>query len=642
VLIAPLSFGDLCMEATTLIGWLRRICSCPEHAEPIEHQTHYSFELEGKDYQQVEIQFATPEQEANTPVNVRIALLVIAKDGYYEVFNNTKYFSYVDDYAAGEIPSKKHLALLVQVPLDAADDVKAAAQKRGDVKAKAMQEYYQHYSKFEWDVEVRAYAYPSDTDPKPNMFGAPTSGNFMKTITDFDPNYRMIWGGSNSGWCGHAQVNGPYSVTYANCGLSTMLHEWGHSLGLHHAATIDELGNYKEYGDKTSVMGGEETGLNSHNLIKLGLEGNREIKIISASEQVLIAPIELHEHALFDNEYQTVVVKRLNFNDLYISIRKDKGTIYPIRHTPQRVYIHENDEYGRSVQHLPNLEPTKTKTVNGVTFNYVSYDDVQESAIIDIIIDGVKPVNKVSHPKVMFPELLPNMDAKQEYTGVWYNRLHQKQGYDIQVKNGRLLFFWYTFSENNDALRYYFGTADTIEQARLGFDLYTTKNGTFKAPESGIVEKIGTARLSFFDETRGVFNYSTIETGRGSVEIFPLANSSEFTKTGCYANPAKKASGFVGHIFHEGETCVLFWYTYGADKMQKWYLCSGPRSKDNPDKYELEIFESKGGARLHVRDAFDTMVGTATVEFNGDNLIEVDYSFDGANGTGKETAQRLF
>ena len=88
-----------------------------------------------------------------------------------------------------------------------------------------------------------------------------TGTNHPYTNANFDFDAIVYAAGSFGGYCGLGYVGG--KGTWIKCyNAGTMLHEWGHNLGLWHAnfwqASTDSpigAGTHVEYGSKYSVMG---------------------------------------------------------------------------------------------------------------------------------------------------------------------------------------------------------------------------------------------------------------------------------------------------------------------------------------------------------------------------------------------------
>jgi hypothetical protein len=638
------------MEYIILIGWLRKV-----YFDDVENE-HINYYFECEDNHTIPIIFESLEQAADTPINRRIALSVIEyTDGSFKVSSDEKYFTFVDDYAEDIIPNKKHVAILFQVHEGSTQDTKDKALISVTRDAEKVENYYKYFSKYFWDVQVRGYVFESNSSAEPPTWGGKDADDLIKSITDFSPNYRMILSDNNaiSSGCGRGLLGGAYSIVYKVCGVKTMIHELGHNFGLQHAATIDKAGIYKEYGDESSIMGSNTVkGLNSPNVVQLGFENDREIDVILDSRQVLIAPIELNEHALHQQEYQNIIIKKDKSNDFYLSLRKPIGTSYVYFKPPETLYIHELDKERKTVRQLPDLLPGSNRGLsNGVKLEYIDFEN--DAAKVNILFPSSPITNVIERPITEFPITLPTVSIADKHTGFWWNRFFVGQGFDLQIKNNRMLLYWYTFNQKEEgSLRYYFSTCDLID-AKIGFDILTTDKGTFDNPKLANVKKIGRGQIYFFDTSRGVFNFNTEEHGRGSTEIFPLAITNS-VRTGAYYNPELSGSGHTTHFIDNDKKCVDLWYTYGPEKKtfgayivtsQRWYISEGYKmdtvGDHGGDLYDMKISEIKGGNWLDVQKTEEIQIGTATLEFENNNQIRWKYNLEDGK-SGEDIIIRLF
>lgn len=641
----------------TIIGWLRKVLLDDHNHQTIDCLYH----LETEEDEFVEIIFNSVDQANSTPINKRIALSIKSFDGKKAIVSDsTPHFTFVDDYAEEIIQSKKHVGIFKKVATDISDEEYTRDVARVEKAARFVENYYKYYARHKWDVQVRGYVMRNDDC---NVSTPEYCYSAIKRFIDdhdmggFAPNYFMVWGGSTPGWCGLGQVGGNRSVTQSRCAERTMVHELGHNFGLQHASTVTSDGTRVEYGDKTSVMGTDTgtNGLNSVNLVALNLEGEREKKIIwDESVQVLLSPIELKEHVLHDNEDQNVIIKKryAHHKDTYISIRKGRGVPQRVK-DPETLYVHERDGR-RSLRLLPDLKPGESKTLeSGTKIEYLDYEN--ESARVNIILNEGDEVNDLVR-KEGFPDPIPGCTADESHNGHWYNRFFTGQGFDIQIKNGRMGFYWYTFNQQYDegSGRYYFGTCDE-EDIMKGFDIYTSEGGTFEDPTSAKVWKTGKGQLYFFDRTRGVFNFETEEHGKGSTEIFPLSSTDD-PLGGAWYDPSKNKSGFSIQFLDDGGRCALYWYTYGdepkfkwplrdphptANRTQRWY--GGLGEERESGVYDMQIMRPHGGRWLYFDEVDMNYIGEATLTVNSEESMTFEYEIDDSGEkSGKLDLVRLF
>ena len=288
---------------------------------------------------------------------------------------------------------------------------------------------------------------------------------------------------------------------------------------------------------------------------------------------------------------------------------------------------------------------------SGVRIEYLEY--ANETAKVNFIFQDQYDIEENEIP-VDFPEKLLSTELSEDHNGLWYNDDFYGQGFDVQVRNNKLLVYWYTFNEKNDSRRFYFGSCDLAEGTET-FDLYTTDSGTFDDPTTAKAIKAGRGQLYFFDKNNGVFNYNTDEHGRGSVEITPIAFS-QHDMSGVWYNPERNYEGFSIQFFDQLNSCTAFWYTYGPKtssssiSKQRWFMCNGSKVSDT--EYDLTIYEVTGGRWMFFDDVVVKSVGTAklTIIDSGlnwdiDSKLKIDYDIaaePGVTGKGTFDLTRLF
>ena len=151
-----------------------------------------------------------------------------------------------------------------------------------------------------------------------------------------------------------------------------------------------------------------------------------------------------------------------------------------------------------------------------------------------------------------------------QQAGLWYDPDFNGQGFDVNVRNGKLSVVWYTFNHRNDMRRFYIGTCDLAEAAS-GFDLFTTDDGAFDDPTAAQAILAGQAQLYFTDDTNAVFNFNMLEHGRGSVNIVSLAASND-PSSGLWFQVSREKEGFGIKFFGHLNSCMAYWYTYGRGR----------------------------------------------------------------------------
>jgi len=616
--------------------------------------TDGTFYLESEDGQTITLLF---DGDHDTPIQKTIELRIYSgDDGKWHVDPTGDYYTQVTSRAmpSPEDSRRKHVALFRKVAVDASEEIEAKEFAKVQERAWQLECFWKHFARHKWDVKVVGRTLRTDCIPDSPLFCRPLMVEAAKEIDveGFEPNYYHMWSthviGDN--WCGHADLGGDAGVTYGGrCDIKSTIHELGHNFGLHHANKEVREGEDLEYGDHSCVMGSglKNTGLNCPHVLDLGLKSDRQVAVIDQSAQVLLCPIELPEQALHESESQNVIVKSGRDFETYISLRKGKGKGFPFVPTldESTVYLHGRDRQNKSVLR-GSVRPGETASLHGgVGLTYHEYENETARLTLDFH-DGKKVEQKAIPGK--FPTGVPAVQLAPRHSGLWYNPDFNGQGFDISVRNGRLSFVWYTFSENNDTRRFYIGTCDLAEGAQE-FDLYTTDNGTFDDPAQAETILAGRAQLYLTDDQRGVFNFNMLEYGRGSVEIVSLVTSNS-PESGLWYQPSRGKEGFGIQFFEHLNSCTAYWYTYGSGRgapgassnKQRWFMCSGSREGD---EYTLKVYEITGGIWLSFDPIQVNEVGTARLRVLDGSRINFKYDVntpDSIKGSGEFNLVRLF
>jgi len=554
---------------------------------------------------------------------------------------------------------KKHIGIFRQVPIDTSDEAVAKHLASTQKNAKIVQDYYRHYAGHVWDVQVRGYVMRGEDNPHPPGYAKSDTNKYViEHPEEFEdigwmPNYWHIHGGWSESYCGLGNLGGNRSVTFLHyaCGVKTMMHEIGHNLGMHHASTWDgeEL---VEYGDGSSIMGSQPglRGLSSPHKILLGLETDREVYKVRESREILLCPLGLPEHGMHDNEYQNIIFDENYKSPRHLSLRKVKGGRYASGLAPEDyIYIQELTHNGHSTRHIPDFRVGSTKSLGGYTVKYVEYKN--ETARLSITKSGEEAPEAIEIPKG-FPTKVPGTSTLPEHSGSWYNSRYVGQGFDIHIKEDLLVFYWYTFNEEDNSRRFYTASGVPGEE----FDIYTTNNGTWEDPTKHEKIKVGIGEIYFFDKEHGVFNYMMEEFGRGSISMTPVTLSSNNVNNGSYFQPSRDGEGFTVQFFDHLDVCVAYWFSYGPKEpysfgakdwiqKQRWYVCSGTKNLDGT--YNMKVYEVLDGRWMWLREQEDlnaTDVGDAIMTVVDDDHLKFDFSINAhrVSGAGSYDLQKLF
>lgn len=656
------------MEYTSVVGTLTHVPYGPEGS------AHY-FELEDGTFLNIKFAGGFTQAELMTDVlNRKISLNVsdVEINGFRVVPDIDKFYMLIRNdqslLMANAAKVKKHIGVFRQITFKEGDpplteEALTKYQKQIDNHARIIKAYYRRYAGHVWDVEVRGYVMMGNENAHPPYYAQNDIRAFMsenpELFEDFAPNYFHVQGGYSQGYCGQGNLPGNRSVTYINyaCGTKTMIHELGHNFGLHHAST-HTTGNpdaeppvpdkIVEYGDKTSVMSSTQsiTGLNSVEMVRLGLEMDRETLVVNTTQQVFIAPIELSERDMREGEWQNVRVGD-GAEPYHVSIRKaqENGWFYSTyRSDEATAFVHHYKRDRHSIRMLADIKEGGGKTLpTGVRIEHKGYEN--ECARINIIFNG-EPAPEDKPFPTGFPVPMDTVYVAPEHNGAWYDPKHTGEGFDFQIKEDKMVLYWYTYNHDHRTRRFFYATAPiTGDTGPVKFDIFTTDGGTWDDPtQADRSVPAGTGQLYFYDGQNGVFHYDAPNYGRGSIELIPVALSSGHPSNGSYYQKSRNGEGFTVQCFDqmpspEGpvDRCVAYWYSYGpkwfgsptyyGNTCQRWYACVG--AKNDEGSYDMDIFEAHTNDWMELRDDPRlTNVGNAKLSIVDDNNITFDYDIN--------------
>lgn len=544
------------------------------------------------------------------------------QDGRYVVDNTGKYWTYaaphtqdVEVWAAAPLngPEPKKIALYWQhrPGADTQQELKTATKQAFEI-----QRFYNKYARDKWAVECKAFLF-SDYQgrPEPPYYGL---REILAEVDlgDFSPDINHVrshW--YHSSYCGLGNVYGDKSATYdgsGNCGLHTYLHEIGHNFGLHHANMEG-----KEYYDKSCIMGMGPAinGINAYHIQKLKLYDERERINVNDSTMLLVAPVELPWHSLHDGEYQHVNVYRDGKDTVYLSLRKKKGWPWTPREQEHELFVHVRTEDNKS-DLIDTVWAGKSFTLpNGVQVNYKEYK--RECALIELIYPNSSSTPAQLTIPAGLPKRLGGSEPKDSSTGLWRDKRYSGQGLDLQVKNGRIIGYLYSFNQwtgkySQSEQRWY------MLDGKVGdneIKVYTTVGGTFDNPTTAVLKEIGVAQISVTSDDTATLLFDTDEHGRGCMYLSKIDHSKD---SGLFYDKAFTKSGFSVQ-FPAGQSSpevVMYWYTYDNLKNQRWYYLAGEGGS-------LTIYEATGGFWCDYQKAEVTKIGVAEWEAN-----QFAYHFD--------------
>ena len=547
---------------------------------------------------------------------------------------------------------RKHIALFSQNPNGFDEKLIASRFAKATKLSKEVENFWRYYAIEEpWDIVVKPILLISDCNPITPTWCKSEIKKILPEIkaAGFDPNYFHINSYYNyTEFAGMGQRPGQYSMTTVLAQAGTAMQELGHNFNLGHAGS-SMSGNWNERADSSSVMCRSfrgSTTLNSPNLVQLGLVSGSGITNIDRTQQILLAPIELSIFAVHDQEEQNVILKTSSnsLQDIYISLRKSKGTHYLAYFDEETIFVHKVIA-SEKTDLLKTLMPGNNTTLsNGVRLEYLEYID--ETAKINLIFPG-DPAKEIQ--EVDLPTALPDygIHLNETHNGIWYTPDFEGQGLDIQVRDGRMILMWYTFNEQNEFRRYYIGYYD-LNGKTDEFTLWTTDNGTFQTPETSKLVRIGTGRLAFFNNTKGVFLFNTKEHGRGSflIEALGLSNKEQ---SGVWVDRVNE--GFSFQFFDQWKSRKVvtgFWSTYGPRDYnysgfftQRWYMIQGELIDG---EYLVKIYEALNGRWLFFNEVDLIQVGEGILSIEDINNMYFEYTISAGpknNGAGTFDLKRL-
>lgn len=579
------------------------------------------------------------QDRGNVPVNRLIALSV--DDRYHVPRENN--FTLLNEPMADKFADQR-IMLARLVAEDSTDEQMAEHQSIVDDHAKRLQEYYLYYLRGKVSVEVRGFVirYEGRNEPPYYVQGLMQRHLEAQGI-DWKPTHWHGWGGQTSRRvCGLGDLGGNKAATYYPCGHRTHVHEHGHNCNLGHAGRLKADGTILEYGDKSCIMGSMQDnveGFHTYNLYRLGAYEDRELKIVDHTQELLIAPIEMPYHGMHPDEYQHVLIRVPQHDNYMISIRKTKGTLYPQGVAAEgALYIHQIVDNIKTRRFEPDISPGGEKLLpNGVTIKYLEY--ANETAHVQVLFEdeGFEPELKISHD---FPDPLPSKQFELTHAGAWDNIAGQGLDVHIRMNDGRLqaTLKWYTYTSNGSGLPIYYMATGFVEDGVLECDLYSTEGGSWDDPTTYLPVLVGEVQLYFLNDEVGIFNYNTVNYGRGGFEVTPVVLTDD-DRDGAYFDRSKDGSGCDFRFFERDgiKHCTGFWYVFDDLKRQRWFTLQG--IKDIDDAYRINIREFLGGRWMAYDKPYGEIVGSATLS---GPIFSYNIKTAQVEGAGTLTLEKLF
>jgi hypothetical protein len=669
---------------------------------------------EGEEYP---LKFSSHEQATKVPINRKIALSISDspdKNGDYLVSDAEKFYSYVFSSTTSEETSfavadtgKPQVKIAIFRSINPttlenkggvegdwyADQWELARKAAYDVWA-----FYAYHMGDIKDYEARGYCvvtekiagrsyYLEDVIKEYKqsdeiIFGQTNS--WKEEFEKYNFSWHHAWSGSSSSYCGWGKVGYPGSMTYQSCskGWKTMAHELGHNFGLRHSQSVsgeDPDFTVVEYGDGSCRMGNTSPqGFNSKQLMKLsGVPEHQVAEFGTEPKKVVLVPLELSEHAMHPNEIKVGVNSYWHFATRDYSTNawtgdklKPSSTIYKHSYALPGLPDSSQGSNRGKTQLWGTLKSGEEIAVGSGVFKESSYlnnsFDNFTKRVLSFEVDGVE----APEPEINmgFPEKVVGAYLDESHSGLWYNPVLDGQGFDVHIKNGKLVFVWYTYDRkvpvgSKPPQRFYIASCpltDGIEE----FDLVTTEGGTFSDPSKRTEKVIGKGQLYFFDEKNGVFLYDTEEHGYGAVELTKLLSSDEQDiRVGFWWNPARDGEGLTVTFVPpntlanptDKERCIGYLYTYDKPitlyhgqvpySSQRWYNFDGFIETDEQGEYfDCKVLQAWNGQALTPKMKYNIeQIGVGRIRFvSQDKTCWVTFDFiERYNGTDRKKSIKM-
>ena len=339
--------------------------------------------------------------------------------------------------------------------------------------ARRLEIEYKRLSKGLWDVSVTPYVVEGYTGPR-NVSHARWGD--LRGYVDDSHNYLHGWGGTRSGICGHAVLNGYQAWTFENCGIGTIIHEQGHNFGLHHSGTPTA-----EYGEPT-WMGSAAFRHGFHAphqdfLSVIDPDSIYQLSANSAKTLYLINP-DSDPQSRMPDMWKGVFLPAGFNNTLMISVFRNSIRLHRAAdgRTFSRTLLlaelqNPGDIYAGS-HDTPGIEYVDTH--DGVYKIKVRWNNT-----VDWPTDREWPID-------IYPDDVIDLD--RTLSGIYYDPDIDGQGFDLyfDVPGHEMIGYWYTYADNGNQV-WYFLDGDTIYNTARGslepvgkYHIYANPNRTLR------------------------------------------------------------------------------------------------------------------------------------------------------------------
>lgn len=522
----------------------------------------------------------------NIPLEVRIEILLDLET------RDIKNWTYVDKIAASRHVMRKDIALMYIV--DEESSINDALVSRVEETAKMVEHEYKKWAAGIWEeVTCTPYVFASTcTKLISGNCWIPMRNHANKVNPGNRHNYWHIWGGTNWGFCGHGYINGTQSITYANCGFSTIIHEIGHNFGLHHSGA----NRGGEYGEPTWMgSSGSRHGFNAAHLRHIGLVQNEEVEHVRQgdSKRVFLTNPIVDRSDMRDGEYKLVQVTK---NDLTRGIgyfnNRMRGTAIQIYRPDPDTRFHQNS--WSKTWLIEEIFPGEHLVLdNGV---YVRNDGIVNQTANVV----VKWDDSLADPADFVPEQVLPTDTHpitEDITALWDQVGSEFQGFDIRYNKQRntVLAYWYTYDSRNTAHRRndrrWYMLQGEVKNNIAHLKVYTTSRTNVGASRN--IEEIGEATLYFPNGNTGMIRMQTSEHGRIHRVLNRISKNNSHPLYGVWDIEENEKEGFSISVHESNDpndprpNVVAYWYTYTFPRIivsglyhQEWFMATGKLGDD--------------------------------------------------------------
>jgi hypothetical protein len=280
----------------------------------------------------------------------------------------------------------------------------------------------------------------------------------------------------------------------------------------------------------------------------------------------------------------------------------------------------------------------------------VSYNPLPDDGVHAIDRSGA-PIQNVATNFAGASASVPAILHVRNYQGLWWaSPAASESGWGINFAHqGDVIFAtWFTYNASGKAL-WMTMIATRASEGVYGGTLYQTHGPAFSAtpfkPTAVATTEVGTATLTFSDESNGSFAYTVNgiqQTKAITREIFGPLPVCTYGGLGdlslatnyqdlWWASPPGAEAGWGVNFTHQGDTIFATWFTYDADGSPLWLVSTA--QKTGAGIYTGTLYRTTGPAFNAVpflpANVAATPVGTLALTFHSGNSATFAYTVNG-------------